>query len=144
MEEQNTYTITGGPLKPHEHVVIKREMNAADDAWITNHSSALGGTKKKPEVIMTVGDIKLASLKRMIVSWQLTRTVQTPDGSEREIEIALSEQAIENLPRRISAYINKKIDELNPDDEDDEVFTNAASGSSVSSSNQTKTRQPKG
>jgi len=145
--DDNTYTITGGPLKAHEYVVVKREMTAADEAWIQNHSATMVGHKKNARVQLTVGDIKLAALKRMIVRWQLTRTQVSPiDGSEKQEPIALCEQAIEDLPRRISAYINKKIDELNPEDEDedDEDFSHAANGHSGGSSSEAKSRHPKG
>lgn len=141
--EENTYTITGGPLRPHEYVVVKKEMSAADDAWITNHSSTIGGTKKNPKPVMTIGDIKLASLKRMIVRWQLTRTVKGHDGTEQQMSIPLTEQEIEDLPRRISAYILKIIDELNPEDEDEEDFTHAANGHSAGSFAMTKNLLPR-
>lgn len=132
MEDDNTYTITGGPLKPHEYVVVRREMTAGDEAWIQNHSATMTGPKKHPKIDLTIGDIKLATLKRMIMEWRLTRTVKSPiDDSLREVEIQLSDQAIENLPRRVSVFLNKKIDELNPDDEEsDEDFTPAANGHS--------------
>lgn len=143
MDDENTYTITGGPLKPHEYVVVKREMTAADEAWIQNHSTSVTGSKKNPQIHLTVGDVKLAALKRMIVRWQLTRTMKGPDGSETQVGIELSEQAIENLPRRISAYINKIIDELNPEEEDGEDFTQAANGTFGGSLDMTKSLQPR-
>ena len=139
MDDENTYTITGGPLKPHEYVIVKREMTAGDEAWIQNHSATLGGTKKNPQIQMALGDVRLATLKRMIVRWQLTKTVKGHDGSETQVAIELSERAIEDLPRRISAYVHKIIDELNPEDEEsDEDFTNAANGAYGGSLNQTK------
>lgn len=136
--EEDLYTITGGPLKPHEYVNVKREMSAADDAWITNHSATIGGTKKNPKMEMTIGTVKLATLKRMIVNWSLTRTVRGHDGSETQVSIPLNEEEVERLPRRISAYINKVIDELNPDEEDEEDFTNAANGHSGGSLQMTR------
>ena len=130
---EDTYTITGGPLKPHEYVVIKREISAGDEAWIQNHASKLTGDRKNPQLQLTVGDVRLAALKRMITAWHLTKT----DSTGQQVPIALSEQAIENLPRRVSSYINKVIDELNPEDEEsDEDFTHAANGSSGGSSHQ--------
>lgn len=144
MENEDVYTITGGPLKPHEYVVVRREMTAGDEAFIQNHSTKVTGPKKDPKVELTVGDIKLATLKRMILSWRLTRVVKSPvDGSEREADIELSDQAIENLPRRISAYLNKIIDELNPEDEDDAAFTHAANGRYGGSSQQARNHQQK-
>ena len=145
MQSTKTHLITGGPLKPHEYIEIKREMSAADDAAIQNAASEIGGTKKNPKVHLTIGNIKLAALKVMIVSWNLTETVVSPiDGAEQQVPIPLSEQAIEAMPRRISAYVNKVIDELNPEDEEsDEDFTPAANGSSAGSSKMAKKAPPK-
>ena len=132
-DNEDTYTISGGPLKPHEYVVIKREMSAGDEAWIQNHASKLTGDRKNPQLQLTVGDVRLAALKRMITAWHLTKTGE----NGQQVPIALSEQAIENLPRRVSSYINKVIDELNPEDEESaEDFTHAANGSSGGSSHQ--------
>lgn len=133
----NTHTITGGPLKSHEYIVVKREMNAGDEAWIQNHSMKLGGSKKNPRPEFTIGDIKLATLKRMIVSWNLTTE---DENSGQQVPIPLCDQAVEGLPRRISAYVNRIIDELNPDEEEesDEDFPHGANGSSTTSSHPTK------
>lgn len=139
MPQENTFTITGGPLKPHEYIVIKREMNAADEAWITNHSAQLSGDKKNPQVNLTIGDVKLATLKRMITSWSLTEDGPIIDGKAQQVPIILSEKAIEELPRRYSAYVNKVIDRLNPDDEDDDAaFLLGADAGSVTSSSRAK------
>ena len=145
METEDVYTITGGPLKPHEYVVVRREMTAADEAFIQNHATTLTGPKKSPKIEMTIGDIKLATLKRMIVSWRLVKTVKSPvDGSEREVDIPLSDEAIENLPRRVSAFLNKEIDKLNPEDEEDEeAFTHAANGRSGGSSKTERNHHPR-
>jgi hypothetical protein len=142
--EEDLYTITGGPLKPHEYIQIKRTVTAADEAWVQNHGTTMGGTKKNPKVEMTIGDVRLALLKRMIVRWQLTKPIQGHDGSETQVQIEFSEQAIENLPRRISAYIHKTIDDLNPEDEEDETdFTPAANGHSGGSSTMTRNLLPR-
>jgi hypothetical protein len=129
-QNEDMYTITGGPLKPHEYVVIKREMSAGDEAWIQNHATSIGGTKKNPQVQLTIGDVKLATLKRMIVSWNITKG----DSSGQQVPVPLSDQAIENLPRRVSSFINQKIDELNPEDEEDAgAFTSGAGATSEGS-----------
>jgi hypothetical protein len=125
MEDNSTYTITGGPLNPGEYVVIKAEMTAADEAWIQNHSAKMLGKGRKAKVHVTIGDVKLATLKRMITGWRLTRTIKDHEGNERQIDIPFSTEAIDNLPQRISGYINKRVDDLNPDweeDEDEEDF----------------------
>ena len=141
--EDNTYTITGGPLQPHEYVIIRREITAGDEAWIQNHATRIDSSSGKPEVQLTLGDVQLAMLKRMIIGWQLTKMVPGLDGNEVRVETPFSAEAIEKLPRRISAYINKKINELNPDEESDEDFTSAAAASSDGSSKKTKTPQAK-
>lgn len=130
--EDDLYTITGGPLRPHEWVKIKSYISAADEAWVQNHSATLGGTRKNPQVVMTVGDVKLALLKRMIVTWSLTKTVQGSDGNEQQVPIPCTPQEIEKLPRRIFAYIHKEIDRLNPEEEEerDQDFSSAANGHS--------------
>ena len=126
---ENTYTITGGPLKPHEYVIVKREMSAGDEAWIQNHSATMTGSQKNPKMKITIGDIKLATLKRMIVAWHLTRE---DDNSGQQVPIPLSEAAVEDMPRRISTYIANVIDKLNPDEEEsDEDFLPGANGSST-------------
>src|SRR5258708_2973347 len=128
---EDTYTITGGPLKPHEYVVIKREISAGDEAWIQNHGATLTGPKKNPRAELTAGHGGAGPLKRMIVRRDIPKE---GDNGPAEV-IAPSEQAVENLPRRISAYITKVIDKLNPEDEEDEEdFTHAANGSSGGSS----------
>ena len=123
--EENVYLITGGPLQPHEWIKIKREMTAADEAWIQDHATTISGTKKNPQLQMTVGQVKLAALKRMILAWQRTKTVKGHDGSETEVAIELSERAIEDMPRRIASHVNGIIDQLNPEEEDDEDFLHA-------------------
>lgn len=126
--DEETYTITGGPLKPHEYIIVRREMTAADEAWIQNHSASVTGDKKNPQIQLTIGDVRLATLKRMILSWHITRT-EPVDGQQHLIP--LSDHAVENLPRRVSAFVLKVIDKLNPDEEEnDEAFLPGANGSS--------------
>lgn len=133
---ENTHTITGGPLRAHEYVVVRREMTAGDEAWIQNHSATMIGGTKNPQMQLTIGDIKLATLKRMIVAWHLTRE---DENSGQQVPILLSDQAIEALPRRISTYIANVIDKLNPDEEEsDEDFLAGANGSSTGNSQRTK------
>ena len=124
MEDTSLYTITGGPLKEGEFVVVKAEMTAADEAWIQDHAATMKGKGRKAKVDVTIGQVKLATLKRLIVNWQLYKVVKIGD-EEKQLPILFSQEAIDNLPQRISGYINKKIDDLNPDweeDEDEEDF----------------------
>jgi len=120
MEDDSLYTITGGPLKPNEWVAVKAEMTAADEAWIQDHTARMKGKGRKARINVTIGQIKLATLKRMIVNWQLFRIIKDHEGQEKEIPIAFSAEAIDNLPLRISGFINQRLDDLNPDWEDEE------------------------
>jgi hypothetical protein len=139
MEDKKTYTITGGPLKSHEYVIVRRTITAEDEAEVQNHTTKIGGSKKNPKVELTIGNVRLALLEQMIEGWRLTETVTDPDGHEIEVAIPLSAQAIRGLDRRYARYIEKKINELNPDDEeDDEAFTSAANGHSGGSSTMMK------
>lgn len=124
METNDTISITGGPLKPGEYVLIRSEMTAEDEAWIQDHSATMRGKGRKAKVEVTIGQVKLATLKHMIVGWKLTKTIKDHEGNDREVEIPYSKESVGKLPQRISGYIGKKIDDLNPDweDEDEEDF----------------------
>lgn len=118
MEEELT-PITGGPLKPHEYVLVKSELTAGDEAWIQNHSAKVSGDPKNPQITLTIGDVQLATLKRVIKGWNLTRTVQRGEGVSAEVPIPFSTEAIEQLPVRIYKYVLKEYNKLNPDDEEE-------------------------
>jgi hypothetical protein len=135
--------ITGGPLKPHEYVVIRRTITGEDEAEIQNHTAKIGGSKKNPQIKLTLGDVKLALVAQMVEDWQLTETIEGPNGEEREVAIPYSPLAVKKLDRRILRYIEKKINEFNPDDEeDDEAFLPDAPGSSGEISDETKNLPP--
>lgn len=121
-QDEDLYSITGGPLKPHEYVLIKPIITAGDEAWIQNHSAKMRGKNKKDtEIVLTIGDVELALLQRMIKGWSLTKPGTHPHtGEPTTVPIPFSMQAIEELPRKISKYIYKKINELNPDEEEEE------------------------
>lgn len=120
-QDDDLYSITGGPLKPHEYVLIKPIITAGDDAWIQNHSAKMRGKDKDAEIVLTIGEVQLAMLKRMIKGWNLTKTKKHPHTGEPMITpIPFSVQAIEELPRTISQYVYKKINELNPDEDEEE------------------------
>ena len=132
---ESTYTITGGPFKAHEYVIVRREMTAGDEAWIQNQSATLTGPQKNPQMQLTIGNVRLATLKRMITAWNLTRE---DENSGLQVPIPLTMQAIEDMPRRYSAYIARVIDKLNPEeDESDEDFLAGANGSSTEHSKPT-------
>jgi hypothetical protein len=135
MEDQDTFVITGKPLRPHEYITIKRVVTAADEAWVQNHATTMTGDRRNPQMQLTLGDVRLAMLKRMIVTWGLTKTVKAPDGSETQVAIPCTHQAIENLPVRISDYVHEAINRLNSDEEEesDQDFLPAANEHSETS-----------
>lgn len=145
MESEDTYQINGKPLKPHEYVIVRRVMTAADAAYVQNQSVLIDmSDKKNPQVQMVTGNARLATVKRMVVRWNLTRTVRGPDGQETQVPIELSEEAIERLPRRIFDFIHEQIDVLNGEDEEEADFSPAANGHSGGSLEQTNILQLKG
>lgn len=138
-EMRELVNITGGPLKPHEYILVKADMNAGDDRWIQNHAAKSNGQGKDASIQLTIGDVRMATAKRMVVGWNLTREVLNPVTGERNtVQVAFSPDAIEELPGRIYRFLLKKIDELNPDDEDDDDFLTGAGNSSGDSSDEAK------
>lgn len=131
-DDEDTYTITGGPLAPHEYVIIKAEMSAADRAWIMNHASKVVGSQKNPQMDLTPGDVNLAMLKRMIVAWHRTKTDKQ---SGQQAPIPLTEQAIERMSDRLASFVIAVINRLNPDtEEEDAAFLPSVNGSSGTNS----------
>ena len=131
--EESLISVTGKPLKPHEYILLKECMDAGDDAWIKNHSAKMRGKGRDTEVVMTMGEVQLATVQRMVRGWNLSRTVTNPITSEKiEQPIPFSVEAIAKLPVPIYRFLLKKIDELNPDDEeeDEETFLPAVVDSS--------------
>ncbi len=124
MESEDLVSITGGPLKPHEYVLVKAEMTAGDEAWIQNHAAVQRGkTKEDIEIVFQIGEVKLATAKRLVKGWSLSKEVTQPDGTKISIPILYNPKNpgnIEQLPNRIYKYILKRIDELNPDEDEDE------------------------
>lgn len=121
--DEDLVSITGGPLRPHEYVLVVSEMTAADEAWIQNHSAKTSGQGQDMQITLMLGDVQLATLKRVVKGWNLTKTTKHPDGGEYEAPIPFTVANIEKLPRRIYRYILKKYNELNPDEEEsDEDF----------------------
>lgn len=122
MENEDCISITGGPLKNHEYILIQREMTAGDDIWIQNHAAKSRGEGKDQEVILTIGDVQLATAQRLVKGWNLSKEITRPDGVKETVPIYYNPQVSDNiqqLPRRIYAYILKKINELNPDEDEE-------------------------
>lgn len=119
MNDEDLVSITGGPLKPHEYVLVKPELTAGDDAWIKNHSARLSGDKKNPDITLTIGDVQLATLQRVIKGWNLTKSRKRPDGSIEEVPFPFSVANIEHMPGKVYRYVLRKVDEMNPEDEEE-------------------------
>lgn len=136
--QDDLVSITGGPLRPHEYVQVLAEMTAADEQWIQNHSARVSGNDpRNPQVTLTIGDVQMATMKRVIRGWNLTQSRRRPDGGTEEVPIPFSTQNIERLPRRIYRYVLKKYDEMHPEEEESETdFLDGASASSTNHSGQ--------
>lgn len=119
-ELEELVNITGGPLKPHEYILVKAEMNAGDDAWIQNHAAKSRGQGRDAEIVLTIGDVRLSTAKRLVKGWSLTKDLTNPiTGEKSTVQVPFSTEAIEKLPGKVYRYLLKKIDELNPDDEEE-------------------------
>lgn len=121
-------------MKPHEFILVKTVMTAGDEAWIQNHSVKMRGKGSDTEVVLTIGEVQLATAQRMIKGWHLTRTITNPISGEKVVApIAFKPEAIAELPRTLYKYILAKISEMNPDEEAEETsqdFTTAVVDSS--------------
>jgi hypothetical protein len=71
--------------KAHEYVLIKRKKRAGDSRYINNKSviQPVGGA----DASVLTGEAQWATLERMILGWNLTETVEQPDGSTIEQSI---------------------------------------------------------
>lgn len=110
-------------FRPHEWVLIRTEMTTEDSIVIQNRLAKMANIKqgqKNTEITMTLGDSMLATLERMIVGWNLTKAVYDPSGASRDMPIPYSTSAVRKLPKRITDFVLKKINEYNPDEEEEE------------------------
>lgn len=110
-------------FRPHEWVLIRTEMSTEDNIIIQNRSAKMAGVKggqKSVDITLTIGDTMLATIERMIVGWNLTKTVYGPDGQGHDMPIPYSTSAVRKLPKRITDFVYKKINEYNPDEEEEE------------------------
>ena len=126
-EELDTVTLdaTMAPkvFKPGEYVLIKAEMTAADDIAIKNRLARMGTVKqdgKRPELVMTLGDSQLATMQRMITGWNLMKVTLDPSGNKRDVPFPYSVDNVRNLRKPVWDFVYKKINELNPDPDEEE------------------------
>src|SRR6266851_5690627 len=89
-------------FRPHEWVLIRREMNTEDDITIQNRMAKMAGVKNGQKSV------------------DLTMTVTDPSGQQRDMPFPYSPNAITKLPRPVSSYVYKKINEYNPDPDEEE------------------------
>lgn len=126
--DEEVYTLTGGPLRAHEYVLIKEVMTAADRAWINNHASKVTGDARNPQMAFMAGDVELAKVKRMIVGWHRTREHKQ---SKQQEPIPFTAAEVEKMPDRLFSFVKQAIDRLNPENvESDAAFLPAAAASS--------------
>lgn len=129
MEAEDLTSITGGPLKPHEYVLVKSRQTAGDVRYIQNHSAKTrrGTNNDDMEVVMTLGDTQFATFQRMVKGWNLTRAVPI-DGIKKDIPIPFMpdrlEQCIESLDGKVYTYVLQKMQELYGTGEDSESDAN--------------------
>jgi len=111
-------SITGGPMKPHEYVLVKRKLKAADVRYIQNYSAKMrkaGDNPEETEIVMTFGDIQFATLCRSIRGWNLTETIEI-EGIPREKPIPFIPeqiaQCIEELDEDLYNYLIEQVGKL--------------------------------
>jgi len=110
-------------FRPGEYVLLRMEMTAADDIATKNRLAKMGKVKQgetKPELIMTLGDSQLAIMEQMIMGWNLMRKIIDPLGNVREVPLPYSVPNVRNLRKPVWDFVYKKINELNPDMDEEE------------------------
>lgn len=151
MTDEFLHQITGGPLRPHEYVLVQPELTAADEQWIQNHlarvpsGGADGGRAAKDMLItLNLGDVQMATMKRAIRGWNLTLPRKQQDGSTIEVPLPFSTENIARLPSRIYRYLVAEYAKLHPDEEEEEeAFLPVVVDSSAESSDTMKLARKK-
>lgn len=118
---QLDHTMAPKIFKPGQYVLLRIEMSAEDDIAIKNRIGKLRGRGKSAEMVMTLGDSELATMERMILGWGgLTRKIVDPQGNMHEMPLVFSRETVKKLPKKIWDYVYRKINEYNPDMEEEE------------------------
>jgi hypothetical protein len=110
-------SITGGPLKPHEYVLVKSRLNAGDTRYIQNRSTKARKIEgsEEVEIVMTLGDSQFATMQRAVKGWNLTKTIMVGE-EEREVTVPFIpeklEQILEELDQEIYTYLLEQINKL--------------------------------
>lgn len=118
METTDLQSITGGPMKPHEYVLVKRKLKAGDTRFIQNRGAKMRpdlNNPKNPEIVLMQGDAQFAMLLRAIKGWNLTETIQV---GEKEVERPVPfiqeklEQQLEDMDQDLYTYLLEQVNEL--------------------------------
>lgn len=107
-------------FRPGEFVIIRMEMTAADDIAIRNRTAKMRGQGKAAELILSLGDAQLAAMQRMIVGWNIQTRAIDPHGNIKAIPLPFSAENVSRLRKPVWDYVYRKINEFNPDMEEDE------------------------
>ncbi len=131
-------------FKPHEWVQIRGEMTAGDTVAIQNKLSRVSGRGKDVQVHMNLGDVALATVQRMVLGWNITKTV-TRGGKSSEEPVPFSVNNVPNLRKAVFDLINKEINRLNEPESEEELedFTSGASEPTEESSEKTSLHRVK-
>ena len=112
-------------FKPGQYVVMRIEMDTEDTFTIQNHMAKMSGVKqgqKSAEITMTLGDSTKATLQRMLVGWGgITRKVADPSGNIKEMPLLYDPANVGKLPKKVSDFVLQKINEFNPDPDEEEI-----------------------
>lgn len=119
MDTSNLEQIRAPWMKPHEYILIQAEMLAEDDAWIQDQLMSTEAGKqlaaKNMNFKLQLGSVKLATARRMIKGWNITRTIKQPDGSSMEVPLLYSVENVGKLPKAYLDFAVKEINARNPD-----------------------------
>jgi hypothetical protein len=119
--DEDLVSITGGPLRAHEYVLVKPEPDFDDEVWINNHAAKTSGDRSDPTITLLIGATQKATMQRVIKGWNITRPVKQPDGNVVEVPFPFTTENIGRLPGRISRYLIRKYAEMNPDEEESDA-----------------------
>ena len=151
MDELNTiqFDNSNAPriFKPGQYVVMRIEMDTDDNFAIQNNLAKMKGVKQgqKPDITMTLGDSMRATLQRMLVGWGgMTRKVADPNGNIKEVPLLYDPANVGKLPKHITDFVMKKVNEFNPDmeEEEQEDFLPGSNGHTSESSDKVRALRP--
>ena len=135
-------------FKPGQYIVLRINMDTNDNIAVQNNLARITGVKrgqKNPDIQMTLGDSIRATLQRMIVGWGgMTRKIADPNGNIKEMPILYDPANVGKLPKHVTDFALKKINEFNPDMEEEEIedFLPGSNGHTDESSGKVRALHP--